>query len=399
MRFVPLQGKDVFDLTGILGVHHGVVLNYELVQDWLQELKDCRPDCLIIDECQYIKSMSAKRTRAVLQLARCAPSVLGLSGTPLVNRPIELWSVLQAVRPDLFPSRMKFAWRYCQPRRTPWGWMFKGARHLDELAAKLHSECLIRRLKRDVLPELKGRRRSFVVVHLEDMTEYRAAEQQFLRWLATVDPARVRRAARAQALVKVGYLVRLAVRLKLDWTVDWIRRWLQENDGKLVALTMHTFVVDRLQQEFPDLCCVIDGRTPVRKRFSIIHQFQNRDRKRLFIGNWRAAGIGTTLTAASTIVALDLPWTPGDLLQGEDRIYRIGQSEQVRTYYLVTAGTIEYAQASLLRRKSAVLHQILDGYRSGGRTARAITSGGVFDELMSEFSRLTSEGSEAPNRV
>lgn len=354
------------------------VLNYDILPYWLPVLRRTRPQCLILDEVHYVKSPTAQRTKAALKLSKCMRSVVGLSGTPLTNRPIELWTVLQAIRPDIFPSRTKYAWKFCKPRYTPWGWRFDGATKLKLLNRILRRECMIRRLKKEVIHELPRKERKMVAFRLKSYEEYNHAQDHFLHWLRRQSPARAKRAARSQALTKIGYLIRLACELKLPWTVKWIEDFLESHpEQKLVGFTMHTFVIDHLKQRFPE-ALIIDGRVTGRKRTEIVHQFRSHPRKRLLFGNWIAAGVGITLTAAWNVAAFDLPWTPGELLQGEDRCHRIGQKHNVIINYLTALGTIEEKQMTLLRRKAGVLDAVLDGKAK-------VTDFNLFDELIDEL--------------
>lgn len=356
-----------------------IILNYDILRSWLPTLLAWQPRCVILDEIHFIKNLRALRTKAALRLVQRVPSVVGLSGTPLTNRPIELWSVLKAIRPDLFPSREKFAWRYCKPRYTPWGWLYDGATRLPELRRILRETCMIRRLKKDVLPELPPKSRHVVSFRLKSYKEYNKAQHDFINWLKAFSPVRARRAARSKALTKVGYLLRLVARLKLEWTQRWIEEFFIANPGqKLVALTMHTFVIDALKAHFGASAVVIDGRVTGRRRQETVHLFQSNRKINLLLGNWIAAGVGITLTAAHNAVALDLPWTPGDLIQGEDRIHRIGQKDSVTVHYLTVLDTIEERQTRILQRKSKILDAVLDG---NGR-ARDLN---MFDELLKEM--------------
>jgi SWI/SNF-related matrix-associated actin-dependent regulator 1 of chromatin subfamily A len=361
-----------------------IILNYDLLRSWLPALIRANPKCLIIDEVQFIKNLDARRTKCVLKLANDVPSVssvVGLSGTPITNRPIEFWPVLQAIRPDLYPSFTKFAWRYCKPKYTPWGWQFNGSAHESELNRILLRECMIRRLKKDVLPELPDKVRRAVSFKLKSYLEYNEAEKNFLGWLKKQSPVRAKRAKKSQALTKVGYLLRLVAKLKLEWTTKWIEEFLEANPGeKLVGFTMHTFVIDHLKQKFGHRCVFVDGRVTGRMRAETVRQFQSNKRIDLFLGQWTAAGIGITLTAAHNFAAFDFPWTPGDLVQGEDRIHRIGQKKNCHIHYLAVLGTIEEKLIKILKKKSKILDAILNGGRRVGTLD-------IFDVLLREMKK------------
>lgn len=364
-----------------------VIVNYEILPTYTKAMREWGIRGLIIDEVQYVKNHKARRTRAVRRVSQWedVEAVIGLSGTPMKSRPIELWSSLRIILPDLFPSRVEYAWRYCKPRHTRWGWKFDGATNSRELNRILRSEVMIRRRKRDVLPELPDKIRKVVPLALpkKAMREFRAAQEDFLGWLRRISPARAKRAKRSQALTKVGYLLRLAAKLKLPQCMEWIDEFHRANPSKkLIALTENTFVVQALSQRYPR-SVVVDGKVKGIKRQEAVRKFQRNKGTWLFIGNRRAAGVGITLTASDTVVNMDFPWTPGDLDQGEDRAHRIGQTSTVWSYFLVARGTTEEDLLRLLRKKSDVLNDVLDGARSGGDLV-------IFDTLLKKLERQAS---------
>lgn len=337
------------------------VLNYSILNAWLDSILELDPQVVILDEIQALKNPEALRTKSSKKLVEGARSVVGLSGTPLLNRPIELWSILGLIRPKLFPSQKKYAWKYCKPRYTRWGWKFDGATRTGQLGRILRRACMIRRVKKDVLSELPEKSRQIVVGKLTRYREYQQAESDFLVWLRKTHGSRVTKAKKSQALVKVGYLLRLVAELKISWVKQWIKDFFEIHVGKkLVALTSHRLVIDELKKAFPSVV-VLDGRIVGRKRDQAVMAFQKNRKINLFVGNTKAAGVGITLTAAHHLVFLDFPWTPGDLLQGEDRVHRIGQEHQVLIYYLVALDTIEEKLIKILRSKARVLREILDG--------------------------------------
>lgn len=356
------------------------VINYEILKAWLPTLLKLDPQCVIYDEIHYCKTLTAQRTKAAITLSKERPSRLGLSGTPMVNRPVELWPTLKILRPDIFPSFEKFAWRYCKPRYTPWGWQYTGACNTKELNRILTDELMIRRLKKDVMPELPAKTRRMISYRLPDYREYHNAETHFLKWLQGISPARAVKAKKSPALTKVGYLLRLIAQLKLKFTGEWIADFLENHPGeKLVAFTMHTFVIDHLKEKFPH-ALIIDGRVTGKVRTDTIRAFQSNPRKTLLLGNWKAAGVGITLTASRYAAALDLPWTPGDLFQGEDRIHRFGQKRKVVIFYLATLNTLEEKLIRILRQKAEILDAVLNGEKE-------VEDINIFEELLREMKK------------
>ena len=351
-----------------------LIINYEILQYWLPYLRLLCPKVLIIDECHYIKTYRTKRTKAVRALAKSIPHVIAISGTPLTNRPSELWTTLNMLYPQIYPSFFSFAFRYCKPKKLPWGWVYKGAANLGELHRNLKDTMMIRRLKRDVLKELPDKARYVVPLEAENMHEYQRAVTDFITWLSRQSPAKARRARKAEKLVQMGYLKRLAAQLKTKPVLEWIDNFLEESDSKLVLYCIHKNIIDTLYNKYRKISAVVDGSITGRRRMMAVHTFQNDKRIRLFIGNIRAAGVGFTLTAADTLAFVELDFVPGNHTQAEDRIHRIGQKNVASIYYLIAKDTIEENLCQLIQRKQKVLDATLDG----GRVADEFD---VFDKL------------------
>lgn len=339
------------------------IINYDILPAWLKLLRKAKPQILIIDEIQFLTNHLSKRSKAARRLSKGMRSVIGLSGTPFANRPIELWHVLKVIKPNLFPSREKFAWRYCAPRYTPWGWRYDGSTNRKELNGILRDHVMIRRLKKDVLLDLpdKVNRTVAFKLGLKARREYTKAKTNFIGWLSEKSPTKAAKAKKSLAMSKIGYLLRLVAQLKLNWTAQWIADFFEAHpDKKLICFTRNTFVIEFLLEKFPH-ALVINGDVKNSLRPKIVRQFQNNPKKNLFLGNWKAAGVGLTLTAAHNVVALDLPWTPADMDQGGDRAHRIGQEETVTFWHLVALDTIEEWLAQLLTKKRKIQTAILDG--------------------------------------
>ena len=316
---------------------------------------------VLVHNCHYYMNNSAQRTKAIKMLGKNIPHILALSGTPIVNRPIEAFNAINLINPDLFPNQWEYAHYFCGAKHNGFGWDFNGATHTKELHQRLVETIMIRRLKKDVLTELPDKVKSFVPVELSNNKEYRKAETNFIDYIrSTKGNLAAMKASYAQTLASIEGLKQLAAKGKMSQAIDWIRNFL-DVDGKLVVFATHKFVIDILMTEFGEIAVKIDGSVSANERQKAVDDFQNKDKVRLFVGNIQAAGVGITLTASSNVVFLELPWTPAALVQAEDRIHRIGQKDTANIYFLLATGTIEEKIAALLDKKSKVLNSVLDG--------------------------------------
>jgi SWI/SNF-related matrix-associated actin-dependent regulator 1 of chromatin subfamily A len=349
------------------------VVNYAILGPWMDFLRSLKPRLVIVDECQAVSNRSTQQSRNVRRLCRGVPQVIALSGTPLTNRPAELWPILNILRPDKYNSFFSFAYDYCKPQRKPWGWDFRGAANLDKLHGELNRYVMIRRRKVDVLDQLPAKSRFVTPVALDNKSEYIHAHKDFIGWLRKKSQRRARKAEKAERLVRMGYLKRLAGWLKVRSVIAWVRSFLTETDGKLILFAVHKAVIAELYKAFHKLSVKVDGSTNARERHQLAQKFNHDPRTRIFIGNIRAAGSGWNGTAASAVAFAEMDWTPGAHKQAEDRAHRIGQTKQVSVFYLVGYGTIEEDLCRIIQDKQEVLDATLDG--------RVLDDLDVYDEL------------------
>lgn len=352
-----LEGKRPYNLHGEI-----VIINYDVLQNWLPILQKFTPKIIIADECHYFKSNSALRTKAVKSLAKGVPHFIALSGTPIVNRPIEIYNALSIIGPTVIPPFWDYARKYCGAVHNGFGWDFTGATNTQELHKILTDTIMIRRTKKEVLKDLPDKIRSFIPLTLSNVSEYQAIESDVIGYLRRVKGEKAAdKVSNAEVIVQIELLKQAAVRGKLEAAVDWIKDFLDSSDEKLVVFSTHTFVVERLMEVFQSIAVRLDGSSGGVMRQKAVEEFQNNPKVRLFNGNIKAAGVGLTLTAASNVAIIEYPWTPGELTQAEDRCHRIGQKDTVNIHYLMVPGTIEEKLAKLIDSKTKVLDAVLDG--------------------------------------
>jgi SWI/SNF-related matrix-associated actin-dependent regulator of chromatin subfamily A-like protein 1 len=338
-----------------------IIINYDILPAWLEKLQEIKASVLILDEIHYLKNSKAKRTKAGKALGKNIPHILGLSGTPIVNRPIEAFNALKLIDDTVVPSFWKYAQRYCGARHNGFGWDFSGASHTEELHQKLVQTVMLRRLKKDVLSDLPEKIYSYLPMELDNRKEYITAENNFIQWVKeNRGEEAAQKASNAEAFAQIEALKQLSIKGKMKQAIDWVKDFI-EVDGKLVVFATHKSTIDSLMAEFKDIAVKIDGSVTGIDRDKAVQEFQNNNKIRLFIGNIKAAGVGISLTASSSVAFLELPWSPGDAEQASDRVHRIGQKDSVTVYYLLAQNSIEEKIAKMLDRKKKVLDSILDG--------------------------------------
>lgn len=360
LRATVLEGRRPPKRKGLVRPDGVYILNYDIVSNWIDWLLELNPQAVAVDECQKIKNQEIPRTMAVKELCHGRNGILMMSGTPIVNRPSEFFTALNILRPERFPSFFEYAVEYCEPVRKPWGWEYNGARNLDKLHAEVEG-VMIRRYKKDVLPQLPAKTRSTVLLPIRDPGEYKKAKDDFMGWLKGVSPHAAKRAGRASGLVKIGYLKRLAAKLKMKAALDWVQEFLDTTNKKIVLFAHHTAAIEAARRRWADCCVVVSGKVKKEDRKTAAARFQNDAKCRVFIGSIEAAAEGLTLTAADTVAFLELDWRPGLMMQAEDRIHRIGQINHAIIYYLIAHGTIEEKLCQILQDKQSVINAVLDG--------------------------------------
>lgn len=354
-----------------------VIINYDVLLKNVDRLKALHPKAVIFDEAHYLKTRKAQRTQAARDLAMVAEIRLALTGTPVLNRPQELIMQLELLdRLEEFGGYWRFVRRYCDAYRNAYGVNAAGAANLEELNQRLRATCFIRRNKVDVLKELPPKQRSLVTLALSNREEYQRAEEDLIAWLrgevlkqdqglfdsdaarqARADEA-AEKARRAEQLVRIEALKKLAARGKMDGVTAWIEDFLQSGE-KIVVFANHVDIVQELGRRFN--APIIYGGTELSARQAAVDRFQKDPDCKVIVLNIQAGGVGLTLTAASNVAFVELGWNPAVHDQAEDRCHRIGQEDQVTAWYLLAEKTIDEDIMELIDKKRVVVTAATDG--------------------------------------
>lgn len=365
------------------------IINYELLKKFRVELRTQPWDLLVADEAHYLKNSKAQRTIEVVgSSSRSKDKVeqipakrrVLLTGTPIVNRPIELWPLVHYLNPAEYKNFFAFAKRYCNGHNNGYGWDFSGHSNLPELQNRLRASLMIRRMKADVLTDLPAKRRQIIALEPDEAGRKAIAAEQAAEQAheaeaealmiavelakASEDPTDYQNAVNklrdfsTAKFAEIGKLRYATAMAKLPTVLEHVADSM--DDGKVIVMCHHKDVVRKFQEVLAERCVVITGDTPMEDRQAAVDRFQTDETCRVFVGTIRAAGVGLTLTASSHVVFAELDWTPGAMSQAEDRAHRIGQRDSVLVQHLVLDGSIDARLASTLVSKQAVADKALD---------------------------------------
>lgn len=305
---------------------------------------------VIIDESHKCKTSSTQQSKFVQGIAMGKEYILELTGTPVVNNNMDLVQQLTIMnRLGDFGGYTKFMARYCAGEHK--------SSHLKELNYLLRKYCFVRRLKKDVLTQLPDKTRSYLVTDIDNMKEYKEAERDIIKYLVKyqdADDEKIQRTIRGAIMVKMSMLKQISARGKVKGAIDIIHNTIDGADGqKLIVFCFLREVVQALKQEFKGAVTVTGDDSQQAKQYAV-DRFQNDDKTKLIILNYKSGGVGLTLTAASNVLFVEFPYTYADCCQAEDRAHRNGQKNAVNCVYLLGRDTIDEYFYNLIQTKKGI---------------------------------------------
>jgi SWI/SNF-related matrix-associated actin-dependent regulator of chromatin subfamily A-like protein 1 len=340
-----------------------VIINYDILGKHIDTLLRHQWAGIVFDEAHYLKNHSSQRSRFARKLAdQAGPDVLiqMLTGTPLTNRPRDLFALLQLARHPMAKSFLSFAKRYCAAFHNGYGWVTDGASNLDELRLQLHG-LMLRRTKDDVL-DLPPKVRTWLPVDIPEGTARRES-RKVLELLIAHSSSKKSGGAIETRIELLSHITRGRRKLaiaKTRHTIDLVQSMLDQ-DEKVLIFSCFAEPVETIAKQFGAAALTLTGETPGHERQAIVDAFQNDDSVRMLVANIIAGGIGFNLTAARQVVFNDLDWVPANHWQAEDRAYRIGQTGTVNVTYLVGIGTIDSFVADILASKAGLVAAVVEG--------------------------------------
>jgi SWI/SNF-related matrix-associated actin-dependent regulator 1 of chromatin subfamily A len=387
LKFSVLDSKhDQASVIKAVAESDIVIVNYDILSKFSEFFIRAGFELLVADESQYIKSPQSLRFKNIKKISEAIPKILLLSGTPMKSRPSELFTSLQLLKPYEWTDFRKYAERYCEGHSGPWGFDARGASNLDELSAKIN-HYFIRRTKDEVLPELPPK--IFidrpVDLNAEDRWKYNLAMDSLKEYLATVKKKNAEEIARsmsAEKLVILNELRMVSTMGKLDQAKEIIDE-VVDGGEKILVFSCYNEPLKKLNEWYKDSSLLLTGQTDEDLRRMAIQQFQTDPNKKIFFGGYLSAGVGITLTAASSVLLLDFPWCPADTEQSINRLHRPGQTaSSVTIYQMIARDTIDAQMREVLDKKQKVISKVMDN----GLGAEAPVE--VVDELFERISKI-----------
>jgi len=344
-----------------------LIVNYAMVrpENYLEELLDLDFDNLIVDEAHRIKNRKTEQTKGVHKLAHDADQYcMLLTGTPIMNRVQELWSLLHAVDPTKWSSFWRYAKEHANARPGKWGWV------VDDHASnpeKLREEIkynFLRRTKDEVMPDLPPKVKKCVWVDMEEEQEQiylqmrdeayvELAEQEYLTAPMVLSQiTRLKQIAISPALIeKKGPSAKMERFEDLVYSIE----------GPVVVFSQWVGPLRLAEVRIPSdkSFASITGEVKEEDREQIIEDF-NAGKIDVLLATLETVGLGANLVGASDVIFLDKHWTPAVNEQGVDRVHRHGQKETVHVYEILTSGTIEEYIEDMLMEKEDISASIVD---------------------------------------
>lgn len=358
------QFSDVLIVPDSLINRSRVQMDLNKFKQWIENQN--RETILVIDEAHRFKNPQAGRTKALFQSGGIATGFhrkIFLSGTPMPNRPIELYPVLKHACPELINnmSMFQFARKYCQAHETKFGWDYSGASNLKDLNQRIVGPFMLRLKKSDVLKQLPPKTEELVIIGDDLPPKLAEVNSKILEHYSPEDlmEQQIRLELGLDSLHLATYRKELGI-AKVKEAVNFIRFTLEESNEAMLIFALHTQAIHMLETELSSYWpLVITGDTPMAKRQEYVEAFQSPDsRSRVFIGNIQAAGVGLTLTRATRVVFVEFSWVPAENEQASDRAHRIGQEGHVHVQYLVFKDSVDKAVIETILKKRKVIEKI-----------------------------------------
>ena len=328
---------------------------------------------VIFDEAHRIKNRKSQQTKAAHKLIKKGERVYHLTGTPIMNSPEEIWSLLHSLDSQKFSSFWRFVNTHCEVWDNGFGKEIGGAKNPKEFR-ELLKPYMLRRVKEEVVEDMPDLTINQRWVELEDKQQ-KIYDQMEKRMVAEFSEGET--VAAPIIISKIMRLKQISVSPQLidqkkEYKSAKINALFDIIDGageqKVVVFTQYQeaakLVANKLEKQGIGYG-MIHGGVDQDKRQGEVDRFQNDPNCKVFVATIKAGGLGITLTAGSIAVFLDKDWTPANNNQAIDRLHRIGQESNVTVVELLAKNTIEEYIEKMLEDKQETFDTLIEGKVNG----------------------------------
>jgi len=389
-KWTDMNPSLIYGQTKEYEVSDITIINYDLLHARVEELLADDYDCIIFDECHTLKNQKAQRTKAAKRLATW-PTVKGMiamSGTPILNRPSEIFTVLNMLKPATFTNYYLFGKKYCGAIHNGYGWDFGGASNIetsdDGITPPLNhllKDIMLRRTMDD--PRLSDQMPDL----LQTIIEVDISRTQYDIVYNTLMDELEHYRTTGSGSIPPGLLLNIltdlrhaAGKAKIKTAGKWMVDYWATTGKPLVVFAHHKDVVDGLLMEvtLQGQSAIITGSTPDGKRQKLITAFQE-GHLPFLICSTLAMKEGVNLDAADTTLFVEREWVPAHERQAASRVRRITQESDVcHQVILSAANTVDTHFDKVVSEKEAIVKAALDGSESD----KMIVAQAVADSLM-----------------
>ena len=342
--------------------HDIVIVNYDILKNFY-DIKNPNDsvigqinfDLIILDEAHMVSNSQAARTKIINSFTKKAKYLWLLTGTPMTNRPINYYNLLNLIESPVAQNWMAYAIRYCEGYQFRAGnrkiWNVNGASNLEELRERTSVQ-ILRRLKDEVL-DLPDK--IITPIYLKTTSkEYKELMGEYYEWLDKEEGS----SSLTVQFSKLMQVRKLIANEKIKETIEFAQNIIDQ-DKKVIIFTNFTETLQIIHNHFGKQSVYLDGSCNKTQRQYAVDQFQENDKIKIFVGNLKAAGVGLTLTKAEAVIMNDLSFVPAEHAQAEDRAYRYGQKNNVLVYYPLFINTIEGAIYDILNNKKKIIGTVM----------------------------------------
>lgn len=337
------------------------IIGYSSLSDHKDMIEECEFRVLFVDEAHFTKAINnsgrpdSQRAEIVQFIAKTCEYTIPMTGTPKPNRNKDLFNLLRMIKHPLakyWNSWHNYAHTYCGAKYNGFGWDFDGNSKDEELHEEL-KPYMLRRLKKDVLPNIK-KIRTFLPVQV-DLREYNRIIDEYM------EEYHKRKGTVAEQLARINRARLVLGIAKAQASIEYTKDLLEEGK-KVVVISNFTEVVTRFKKAFGDKAVTVVGGMTDADKQAAVDRFQEGDAE-VCVCNIIAGGVGITLTASYNVVINDYNWVPGNHIQAEDRVARGGQvQEYSNMYYMYAVGAdMDEMFTEVLQYKLDTINATIDG--------------------------------------